>query len=186
MSCPFCNKKNIMNKLPDGTDCIRWIYEDDTSFAVLTIEPCTHGHTLVIFKDHKSDITDQVDEGDFNKFSNAIRKVSESLKKNAKNHCGKNPEKIYVGILSDGIEHLHAHVIPRYPFTERDKANYRETFIPRDGVYEVNKNIEKGKLGGFWYIALREREWKNSEFAKKSINKQAQILQDLAKELKID
>ena len=190
MCCRFCNKDNIKTKLPDdgsgSIPCYRCIYEGDNSYAVLCPEQYTPGHTLVILNDHKVDITDDIDETVFKDFSNTIRRVAEGLKTKATNHCGQNPDKIYVCMLSDGIEHLHTHLIPRYPFTERDKSIYRETFIPRDGVDEVEDMINQHKLGGFWYMALREREWKNSEFAERTVEERANILENLAIKLKID
>ncbi len=185
-TCPFCNPEKVKLELPSKTPCKckRNIYENESSFAVLCPEQYTVGHSLVIFKKHKSGITDQVDENELCDFMKAIQAVAKLLEDKVRDHRGKSPDKIYACVLSDGIEHLHAHLIPRYPFTERDEATYRKEFIYRDGVIETECNIKNHKLGGFWYIALREREWKNSEFAEKHDKEKAKILEELAEKIR--
>ena len=54
----------------------------------------------------------------------------------------------------------------------------------RDGVNEVYKAIKAGDLGGYWYIAEREKNWKSSEYGFKSSPDQAKMLQDLANKLR--
>jgi diadenosine tetraphosphate (Ap4A) HIT family hydrolase len=174
--CDFCNHEEIKDKLPDGTDCRRSIYEDDFSLAILAPEQYTIGHTLLILKNHRTDITDDISGPYLLAFINAIHKVSVQLKDRARNDLGKQPERIYVAILCDGVEHLHAHLIPRYPFTELDEEDYRTRFTPTRGEKAVGEAIKSGKLGGFWYVAERERP--ESE--------KAEILEERASELRIE
>jgi len=120
-------------------------------------------------------------------FINAIHEVSKLLKKIVKNDQGEKPERIYVCILCDGVKHLHAHLIPRYPFTHQDKTTYKKLFIKRDGVNgedSVYKKIKEGNLGGYWYIAEREKNWKSSEYGFKSSSEKADIIKKLAKKLR--
>jgi histidine triad (HIT) family protein len=183
-SCIFCRPAEIKYSLPGGTPCRRDIYEDGVSFALLSPEQYTAGHTLLILKNHKADITDDLSETDLSTFFSAIHKVAARLKKLAQNDCGEHPEKIYVCILCDGEKHLHAHLIPRYPFTQQDTTNYKTIFTTRDGEAEVAKAIATGDLGGYWYIAEREKHYKDTEFGRKSDSEKASILEELAGKLR--
>lgn len=142
------------------------------------------GHTLLILKGHKEDITDDLSEPDLSAFISAVHKIAVRLKKLAQNDEGEYPENIYVCILCDGEKHLHAHLIPRYPFTEQDKAKYKTIFTKRDGDVEVEKAIGKADLGGYWYIAEREKNYKDTEFGRSSYPEKAVILDRLAEKLR--
>ena len=181
--CPFCQKEKLMNYLPDSTPCKRGAYQDDSCFAILAPEQYTPGHTLLILEEHKVDITDEIQSEKLAAFINAIHKVSGRLKEVAENHQGKRPDRIYVGILCDGVQHLHAHLIPRYPFDERDIGVYRKLFSKRDGPEAVIKAQRKGDMGGFWYLADREANWKRSEFGLRPMPEQVKILEELARKL---
>lgn len=183
--CRFCDEERIKNYLKDGKDgtrCNACIYEDRYCFAILSDEAYTIGHTLVIPKDHKIDITDRdLSKASLSRFIHAIHKVAVQLKKSAQDKYGNHPERIYVSMLGDGIKHLHAHLIPRYPFTKNDKTTYGRLFTPRNGKRKVKEAIDKGELGGFWYIAEREKSF---VFAKKSSAEKAACLSKLAKNLR--
>lgn len=179
--CILCNEGKVKHCLDDGTTCNRCIYDDEFCFAILALEQYTVGHTLVILKDHKTDITCQLSENALSRFMCAIHMVAVHLKKSVQDNRGNHPERIYVNILCDGVKHLHAHLIPRYPFTEDDKTTYRDIFMPRDGALEVAGAIKKGDLGGFWYVAEREKNW---ESAKKPNEEKRAFLEQLAKKLR--
>ena len=183
-NCIFCDPEKIKSQLSDGTPCKSDFYEDEDTFAILAEEQYTTGHALLILKNHKTDITYNLLPGELSAFINAIHKVSKLLKRIVKNDQGEKPERIYVCILCDGVEHLHAHLIPRYPFTHQDKNTYQKLFINRDNVNGVYEKIKEGKLGGYWYIAEREKNWKSSEYGSGSSSNKAKILEDLAKELR--
>jgi len=201
--CKFCppNEKvkqylsdgtaeKVKQSLSDGTDCNTCIYDDKHCYAILSDKPYTDGHTLVVLKkrktdiEHKTDITDKdiALETDLSPFIQIIYKVAKHLKESAKNNRGEPPDKIYVCMLGDGIKHLHAHLIPRYPFTEDDKTTYRDIFTLRDGALKVNDAIKSCEIGGFWYVAERE---KNCEFTKKSKEERASILKKQADDLRL-
>ena len=174
-----------MHRLPDLTACDHAIYEDRFCYAVLAVEPYTIGHTLVILNKHKRDIVDDISTVYLSKFMNAIQKVSRRLMESAENEHQGRPDNVYVCILCDGVKHFHAHLLPRYPFTKRDKATYRRRFSKRDGKEEVNRKIAKEDLGGFWYVAEREITWKESEFGKKTSAERAKFLEELARKLRV-
>ena len=124
-NCKFCNPEKIKKFLSDETPCNSDFFEDEETFAILAEEQYTTGHALLIFKKHKADITDNLSSDELSAFINAIHKVSKLLKEIVRNDQDKTPpDRIYVCILCDGVEHLHAHLIPRYPFTHQDETTY--------------------------------------------------------------
>jgi hypothetical protein len=76
-------------------------------------------------------------------------------------------------------------VNPRYPFDEKDKEVYKAKFSKRDGEKNVNEALQTGELGGFWYIAECEVNWKESEFWLRPSVERATILEELANRLRI-
>lgn len=186
--CDFCDRDRMMQYIPGDVRCDRWVYEDKHSFAVL--DPCqyTLGHTLLISKSDATDLSGQgVQEAmwktEYQCFADAIPKVM-TLLRNSARYEGQKPDRIYVCSLCDGTEHLHVHLIPRYPFTTHDDSVYRDYFYRRDGVEKVEKHIEKRHLGGFWFVAERERNWKGSFFGMKKIKERAEFLECLAKKIR--
>jgi len=143
--------------MPDDKKCNRGLkHKSRYCIATLCPEQLTKGHTLVILKKHMADITsisDKVILGDMLSF---ISKISNVLKTKVINEKGENPDRIYVCTLCDGVEHLHFHLIPRFPFSSEDKINYIRQIIQRDGIGDTINAVIEGKMGGFWYLALRE------------------------------
>jgi len=167
MNCKFCGKNGYVDKRKFK---YRFIRESDYCIAVLAREPYNRGHTLVILKKHRCDIADKnlslLERKDF---IENIYYYSKLLKRKIKNEKGRKPGRIYVAILCDGVKHLHAHLIPRYhPFNEKEKNSYREFFINRDKYEDIKKAIKKQDMGGFWYMFLREKDYKKSYFWKKN------------------
>jgi len=164
--CLFCRIgiKGLLEELPSkskncqSVPCNRGIYEDAYCVATLAPEQYSQGHTLVILKNHRTDMVDSsISSEELVGFVNAIHKLTKHLKKNLRDSNDKAPERIYVCSLCDGVEHLHAHLIPRYPKT--------------------------GK--GFQYIGELEKNYKESEFWKKSDEERAHNLQELAERLRL-
>ena len=81
------------------------IYEDEQTYAFLTIRPHTKGHTLVVPK-IEVDQWDDVPEDYFNHMWRASQFVAKILKE--KLHCAR------VGVMVVGFEvpHAHIHLIP--------------------------------------------------------------------------
>lgn len=195
--CRFCQEgkreldEKLFHKLPSkhnggkSVRCDRVIYSDKYCVAALAPEQCTDGHTLLILRKHKTDITSRINKEELGGFITVIHKLAIHLKHNAKNDWGCRPKRIYVCFLSDGVKHLHAHLVPRYPFTPEDREKYIRQFVRRDGVEIVKKAKRSNDLGGFWYIAERERSYNKTEFWEKSDEERAKCLQDYAKNLKL-
>ncbi len=190
--CVFCRigKKGLLEEIPQKSGnkpipCKRGIYEDDYCIATLAPEQYSIGHTLLILKKHRKDITDNISKEELSAFINALHEISKHLKEKAENEFNQSPERIYACILCDGIEHLHAHLIPRYPFTATEQNIYEQLFLERDGRKNINGKIKKDDLGGFWYIAEREKNHKKSVFWQKSDEERAKYIEDLAVKLRM-
>ena len=90
----------------------------------------------------------------------------------------KSPENVSVNILCDAEIHIHAHLIPRYAFSKNDKNKYRTIFKKRDGE-KLDYNIAIENIGGFWYLAEREINCKNTIYGKKSDEQKIKFFEEL-------
>jgi len=106
MSCLFCK---IANKEIDS----KIVYEDEFSVAFLDINPSQKGHLLVIPKKHYQNLN-EIPEEEIVKLFETVKKMTILLE-----------EKLNVSSFNIGwnhgkdagqvINHLHIHIIPRYP-----------------------------------------------------------------------
>jgi diadenosine tetraphosphate (Ap4A) HIT family hydrolase len=189
MNCLFCNRDTIKKSAPidgDVKECERWIYDYNNCYAVLKPEQHTIGECLVIPYKHRTDITDDLSADELSDFIKTINTVAKRIKNIARNEKQLPPDRIYVGILCDGvdIQHLHAHLIPRYPFGEYENNKYRELFTQRDGEISIWNKIRKCDLGGYWYISDKEQNHYKSDFGKKKTMEKVHFLEDLARQLR--
>jgi len=187
MNCPFCNRESMLTSIPIDNKiypCCRWIYKNNYCYAVLKPEQHTIGDTIVVLNEHKEGITSDIHGVLLYEFSKVINKVSNKLLRISSDYSKEKPVKIYVGILGDGIQHLHAHLIPRYPFTDYDREKYRRLFIDRDGEEEINCKIANDDLGGYWYISDKEEAIHKAPFSKQSPEKKVMFIESLAKYLR--
>jgi len=104
--CLFC--KIVSRELPAEI-----VYEDDHTLAFLDIHPVSKGHTLVIPKEHATNI--------FDISSESWRHVSESVRILA-TKIEKGVEATGINLMMNNrenagqvIDHPHVHVIPRFP-----------------------------------------------------------------------
>jgi diadenosine tetraphosphate (Ap4A) HIT family hydrolase len=187
--CTFCEQEIVMKEVPFAQSnnlCERWIYESQYCYAVLKPEQHTIGESIVILKEHRVDITNDIPIEELSDFMKTINIVASRIKRVAKNNDSKNPERIYVGILCDGtqIQHLHAHLIPRYPFNEYDKSKYKEFFLKRDGKEEILRKQNEEDLGGYWYVFDKEQTVNELPYGKLKEKDKVACLEALARELR--
>lgn len=104
--CIFC--KIIAQEIP----CHK-IYEDEYLLAFLDINPVSYGHTLIIPKKHAENILD-VWNDDLTRIITLSQSISLDVVTklwatgvNIVNASGKDAQQ--------SVEHLHFHVVPRYP-----------------------------------------------------------------------
>lgn len=104
--CVFC-------EILRGDSPASLTYQDDTVVAFLDVQPITHGHMLVVPRDHAvlmSDLNETVAMRTF--------RVARQLASVARRVLGATGVNLFV---ADGetafqdVPHFHVHVIPRYP-----------------------------------------------------------------------
>lgn len=131
--CIFC--KIIAGKIPANK-----VYENGHSLAFLDINPVNKGHTLVVPKEHYTDLY-ALSSAVLHDMIDAVQKVAAAVKK---------------GVAADGINigmnngraagqvvfHAHMHVIPRF---SGDGLHHWPNKKYADG--EINEVEEKIKMG---------------------------------------
>ena len=85
------------------------IYDDERLRVVLTLFPRMKGHTIVIFKPHRADISEITGDEASEIFKLCVR-LTNAIKR------GIGAEKVYLNTMCDGeVNHLHIQLFPRYP-----------------------------------------------------------------------
>jgi histidine triad (HIT) family protein len=103
--CLFC--KIVRGEIP-----AKKVYEDETSYAFLDINPRNPGHTLVIPKDHFETILDMPDSEAADYFK-SVKHVA-GLVKNGVNAQGLSISSSNGQVAGQVVAHQHFHVIPRF------------------------------------------------------------------------
>jgi len=96
--CIFC--KIVRKDIPSAV-----VYEDDAFYAFLDISPQSHGHTLVIPKQHVRWVWD-ID--DAQGFCAVVQKVAKALQ------VAEETDWITSATIGDEVHHAHIHLIPRH------------------------------------------------------------------------
>jgi len=104
MNCIFCR---IINKEVPGT----FVYEDDDVAAIIPKEQVSPGHTLVIPKNHYTDVFD-IDDEVLRNIASVSKKLSKDIitttdytSVNLLNASGKDAQQ--------SVFHFHLHIVPR-------------------------------------------------------------------------
>ncbi|NPD89347.1 MAG: HIT family protein [Asgard group archaeon] len=103
--CVFC--KIVKGEIPSFT-----LYEDEEIQVFLDLYPTSKGHSLYIPKEHFASIYDISEEKMI--FLKKLPKIAEKLK-NAVNATGMNILQSNGKDAGQVINHIHFHLIPRYP-----------------------------------------------------------------------
>ena len=83
--------------------------EDDRFLVTLEAYPRARGHTIVVYKPHRADLSEPDEEEAGAVFRRCVR-VASALKR------GLGAEEVYLNTMCDGpINHLHLQLFPRYP-----------------------------------------------------------------------
>jgi len=104
-SCIFC--KIVRGELPSTK-----VYEDEHTLAFLTIQPTNTGHTLVIPKQHVSNVFEASSEV-WAKLQETVRKIAHAVEK------GVGAEGLNINMnnrehAGQIVDHAHIHLIPRF------------------------------------------------------------------------
>jgi diadenosine tetraphosphate (Ap4A) HIT family hydrolase len=98
------------------------IVEDDRFKVLLDSYPRMLGHTIVVYKPHREDISELAAEESAAVFQLCVRVVN-AIKQ------ALGAEKVYLNTMCDGaINHLHVQLLPRYP---GDPLGSRRFVAPR-------------------------------------------------------
>ena len=132
--CIFCKFANDLSLIPN-----QFITDTKDDFVMLSANPQTNGHTLVIPKKHFSRLIDIPTKLQNKLFIQSI-KVGEDLKKllGAKAYIIKINNELYKLESSDKqhIGHIHFHIIPRY------KPGEKISNKPKKGSTKNFKNTQ--------------------------------------------
>jgi len=104
MDCIFC--KIILKGLPSHK-----VYEDDLIYAFLDILPISPGHTIVVPKNHASDV-ESVDADEFMAMSVAVKKIGKATM----DGLGVKGYSVLLdnkSAANQHVPHVHFHVVPR-------------------------------------------------------------------------
>ena len=124
--CIFC--KIINGELPSKT-----LYEDDLAKVIMSIDPVTNGHLLVIPKTHQVNITD-ISE-DF--ISHSFKIIKNELYPMLKDKL--NCEGLTIlenNFLGQEIKHFHIHLMPRYQNDNAEPTSNKELLEDLDTIYD--------------------------------------------------
>jgi diadenosine tetraphosphate (Ap4A) HIT family hydrolase len=100
-NCFYCSKNKDLDSL------MIKICDLEVSTVYLFKEQTYRGRCNVVFKEHKSEITDLTEE-EAAAFIRDVRKVAKAIQK------AFNPDKINYGAFADTMRHLHFHVVLKY------------------------------------------------------------------------
>ncbi|AHB42201.1 HIT family protein [Candidatus Saccharibacteria bacterium RAAC3_TM7_1] len=98
-------KPSIFTKIINGEVPCHKVYEDDTTFAFLDINPATKGHTLVVPKRQVEFVWDLSDD-EYQALMTTVKKIALHLREQL--------DVPYVGEVVVGVDvpHAHVHLIP--------------------------------------------------------------------------
>lgn len=135
--CVFC--RILGKEIPS-----EWVFEDEHAFAVLDINPCSSGHTVVVPKVHATSIL-ELSDGDMGNLFKAVKEVTAQIGRALK------PDSFNVGLndgpaAGQGIPHVHVHIIPRY---KNDKGGSMHTIVrnpPEEPLETIAAKIRKERI----------------------------------------
>lgn len=105
-SCFLCEVVEGTNELPQ-----HFVYEDESSIAILDAYPKAYGYTLVAPKEHREQVTGDFSVDEYLGLQRVVYRVSEAVRMEV------GAERMYVYSLgsNQGIAHAHWHVVPLPP-----------------------------------------------------------------------
>lgn len=111
--CIFC--KIVAGEIP----CHK-VWEDEKHLAFLDIHPMREGHTLVVPKEHASELF-ELEADAYDALMRASKSVASRLKP------ALNVRRVGVAVEGFEVDHVHVHLVPmNHGFTKDDFGNARE------------------------------------------------------------
>lgn len=130
--CVFC-------KIVNGESSAQAVYEDDGAKAILSNEPITKGHVVIINKEHYVDLFD-IPVNQAEHMMVVAKKLAPSVTKAMKT------DSFILGMnngpgAKPSIEHAHMHIIPRH--VNDGLSKWPNIKISSEELEEVKKKIIK-------------------------------------------
>ncbi len=117
------------------------VYEDALFKVVLEQYPRMRGHTLVVYKPHREDISYLTDEESSRVFAMSV-KVAKAIK------VALGAEKVYLNTMCDGgINHLHIQLFPRYAGDPSGSKRFGAERHPLTGGVETAQRLRSALMG---------------------------------------
>jgi histidine triad (HIT) family protein len=132
MKCVFCE---IIN----GNSPSEKVYENKDVLAFLDINPMNYGHTLVVPKEHYSDLS-VIPKETLSEIISAVQGVSSAIK-DGLNADGYNLVVNNGEAAGQSVFHFHFHIIPRFHTDTKMKFNLKK--YPGSSIKEYAEKIKK-------------------------------------------
>lgn len=132
-NCPFC-------RIIASAAKADIVYEDDFSIGFLDVKPLLKGHCLLVPKDHIENFL-VLRTDDVGPFFSAAQKLGKAIEK------GMQADGLFTAIntrVSQSVEHLHIHLVPRWKGDGLFSRNYlwkRQLYPDEDFKKEVRDKI---------------------------------------------
>jgi histidine triad (HIT) family protein len=134
MDCIFCS-------IVEGTAPSWRVYDDEVAVAFLDIGQATPGHTLVVPKQHASDIW-SVTEDDAAAVMRSVYRVAAQLRDTLQ-PLGLNVTQSNGAAAWQEVFHYHVHLVPRYG-NDGLMPPWRSTWPPQEELAEIHRSIIQG------------------------------------------
>ncbi len=131
--CLFCKitNKEIPSKI---------LFENELVLAFLDISPISKGHTIVIPKNHYSNLED-IPNYELTEVYKEVKNLATKIHKNLKID-GYNILQNNFAAAGQVIKHFHIHIIPRNYDDEKFRIKIPRTQAPEDELNEVYKILK--------------------------------------------
>lgn len=129
--CIFCKIAN--GEIPTYT-----IYEDEMFRGILDVSPATKGHTLILPKEHCTDLFDLSKEQSLH-IMEVVQKVGKKLKETF-DCAGINVIQNNGEVAGQTVFHYHLHLIPRYE-GDGQKISWNITDITKEELEIIHQSI---------------------------------------------
>ncbi|MBU2523341.1 MAG: HIT family protein [Nanoarchaeota archaeon] len=131
--CIFC-------KIVKGEISCSKIYEDDSTFSFLDINPVNPGHTLIIPKRHYANFL-EIPEKELENIIKTIKKIFPGILKSL-NAPASNIVQSNGKDAGQDIPHIHFHLIPRYKGDNRE-IKWKTEKISSEDMQEIANKIKR-------------------------------------------
>ena len=128
-------KECIFCKITEREISSRIIFEDDLTLAFLDISPISTGHTIIIPKNHYSNLED-IPSNELSKLYKTVKKIAIRIHKNLEID-GYNVLQNNFKAAGQDILHFHVHIIPRKYYDDKFRIKIPRTQASDGELKEV-------------------------------------------------